>query len=283
MGIKYFAGISGGGAGLLIIRAMISSKSLASANCKQGNGFATGPQSYGQYKALFWDVAGDSDGKTKINLIAEAGVDASNFFPEVGDADDRDLGTGPIAIPDSQNVKELYLISHDGQRRLLLRRNKTQVRGDDGEFHDRETIQILKLRGFDAGNQHNFLLDNPTTYDGEIDTRACDYGEGFVCGEEATDFLPNYPGYKLAKDENDGWVNLFDEQVSIVNRNIELSPSKNPDYARAEESFQINPFIKMSITTQLAPHKWSRKLGNMLKDYSYSLQSSFDTRGFYLK
>lgn len=44
------------------------------------------------------------------------------------------------------------------------------------------TIQILKLRGFDAGKEHKFDAENDSeVYDGKIDTWACDYGQQFIC------------------------------------------------------------------------------------------------------
>ena len=100
--------------------------------------------------------------------------DPTNYFPEVGDSDDRDLGIGPVAIP--ENPQEIYLISHDGQRRVFLRINETE---------NWRTIQILRLRGFDAGSDHTFNSEDPKTYDGEIDTWACDYGQGFNCNGTA--------------------------------------------------------------------------------------------------
>jgi hypothetical protein len=47
-----------------------------------------------------------------------------------------------------------------------------------GDSEKRYTLQILKLRGFDAGNKHNFDTSNSSgVYDGKIDTRACDYAQ----------------------------------------------------------------------------------------------------------
>ncbi|MEI6672857.1 MAG: hypothetical protein WCL02_06075 [bacterium] len=44
------------------------------------------------------------------------------------------------------------------------------------------TLQILKLKGFDAGSNHNFDINTSSgVYDGKIDTRACDYAQGFIC------------------------------------------------------------------------------------------------------
>lgn len=245
--------------------------------CQNNTNIEKGKQGYGQYKALFWDVGGDTDGKTKINALQWT-ADNENFNA-IGDADDRDLGTGPIALRDAKNVKELYLISHDGQRRLFLRLFRTTKNG-----YPLSTIQILRLRGFDAGSQHTFKIgEDSKTYDGEIDTRACDYGAWFICQPRIPVSRDLYPGYTIPQNKDDGWVNLLDENISIANWNIEISPVKNPEYARAENDMQINPFIKISLSTNLSPHLWNKKLGGMLSGYTYSIQSSFDTRWFYLK
>lgn len=128
--------------------------------------------SYGQYKAMFWNMGKDTDGQGKFNLINEQ---RDERFTNVGDADDKDLGKGPVAFSDL-HPKELYLISHDGTRRLFLRRKKVCKDSSNPETCS-YTIQMLKLRGFDAGSKHKFEAADSKTYDGEIDTWACDAGE----------------------------------------------------------------------------------------------------------
>ena len=72
---------------------------------------------------------------------------------------------GPNAIDDATNAKELYLISQDGRSRILIRRALLESgdRNKNGTIEDTEklyTLQILKLRGFDAGDNHNFDITN---------------------------------------------------------------------------------------------------------------------------
>ncbi len=92
---------------------------------------------------------------------------------------------GPTAIEDTRDVQELYLISQDGNSRILIRRaliesgdrNHDGIPGS-GDSEKRYTLQILKLKGFDAGNNHNFNTNTSSgVYDGKIDTRACDYAQ----------------------------------------------------------------------------------------------------------
>jgi len=129
-------------------------------------------QSFGQYKQQFRDVKND------VDFVTGA----------VGDDDDYNVGLWPQAILDATGVKELYLISQDNTRRIFLRRtlvesgnwNWTGWTSWDTEFF--YTIQILKLRWFDAGSNHDFDPNNSSgVYDGVIDTRACDYAQGFEC------------------------------------------------------------------------------------------------------
>jgi hypothetical protein len=108
----------------------------------------------------------------------------------IGDTDDEDLGSGSKAIVNATTgIQELYLISHDGKSRLFFRRNLAMTGDFDGDNVANSTgeklyvIQILRLRGFDAGTKHNFNLtsgaENPGLYDGQIDTWACDASQGF--------------------------------------------------------------------------------------------------------
>ena len=235
------------------------------------------PVSYGQYKARFRNFWWDTDGQWRLNHVSNTNIPN---YPEVGDADDRDLWTWPEAFLDP-HPKELYLISHDGTRRLFLRRKEIICK--EGSNQEKcFTIQMLKLRGFDAGSEHKFYAKDSKTYDGEIDTWACDAEEGFICnGNDISTDL--YLNYKLPRDVNDGWVNLFDKAISIEKWYITLTPNKNPDYAWQEKNAQINPYIKMVMTTKLNVSALPAIVKNMLKDYTFTLQTSFDTKSFYTR
>ncbi len=125
------------------------------------------PQSFGEYRQQFIDVKDNADESPST----------------IGDDDDTDLGKGPVAIPDNENIPELYLISKDKKSRLFLRRKLVQEVDSDGngtfDPYDRlYIVQMLQLRGFDAGVKHTFDATDPENqhmYDGQIDARACDY------------------------------------------------------------------------------------------------------------
>lgn len=82
------------------------------------------------------------------------------------------------------------MISHDKTRRLFLRRTLKEYKDRNGVVSTGYTIQILKLRGFDAGRKHAFKAEEDLeVYDGRVDTWACDYGQKFSC---KGDDIPNY-------------------------------------------------------------------------------------------
>jgi hypothetical protein len=145
-------------------------------------------------------------------------------------------------------------------------------------------LQMLKLRGFDAWDHHTF---NPNTssgvYDGNIDTRACDYAQGFLCNWSGID-ATLYSGYRLPLNTDDGRVNLFDQNLTVSDRNLVVSPTKNPDYALAQPEVQINPYFTISLTNKLYGKIRQKKLWlPSLDDFQLSLQTSFSTKSFYTK
>lgn len=115
--------------------------------------FSNGRQSFLQYAALFYDI------KNIQNT-----------------ADDEDLGRGPVAITGADQAQELYLISQDGKSRLYFRRKLLEI--DEATGEKKYGLQMLRLKGFDAGIQHNFdnleATENEGVFDGQIDTWACD-------------------------------------------------------------------------------------------------------------
>lgn len=136
-----------------------------------GGGCIVAPsyQSYGEYRQQFVNVKDNADETPS----------------PIGDDDDTDLGRGPTAISDNENVQELYLISKDKKSRLFLRRkfveeNDQNADGIISPYERLYVIQMLQLRGFDAGTKHSFNAadpDNQYMYDGQTDTRACDYAK----------------------------------------------------------------------------------------------------------
>jgi hypothetical protein len=69
-----------------------------------------------------------------------------------------------------------------------------------------------------------------------------------------------YTGYALPADANDGRVNLFGQDTTVSNRNLVVSPTKNPDYALAQPEVQVNPYFTISLTNKLYGKVRQRKL-----------------------
>ena len=235
--------------------------------CPQGS-----YQSFGEYRLQFIDVKKDVD----------------NDPSALGDEDDTDNMRWPIAVGNTTWVQELYLISPDQTKRVLIRRILVESYDRDGDgvisgdTERRYTLQILKLKWFDAGSHHDFSVENGSgVFDGIIDTWACDAGEHFVCDWASLDSL--YNGYNLPTDSWDGWTNLLDDNLTVTDWNIRIFPSKDPSYALAENEVQINPFFVISLETKLYGKIRYKRLGASINNFLFSLQTTFSTKGFYTK
>lgn len=239
------------------------------------NDFATIPdalyyQSYGQYAQHFVDVQDDVD-----------------FVPGVvWDDDDISLWHGPQAIL-SGATQELYLISQDETQRTYIRR-KLVDQGDrnrDGTTgnvlaDNRYTLQILKLRWFDAGHTHDFDAGESTTVDGQIDTRACDASQWFVC--QWASIGSAFADYRLPLDTDDGWADLLTQDVSVRDRHIIISPLRDPDLAFARDTDQINPHLTIVMTLWLVGKNWHGRVPpETLEAYTITIQTSLASKYFY--
>lgn len=207
-------------------------------------------QSFGQYRTLFRDVKNDPD---------------ENGFAK-GDDDDEDIGIWPKAIADSDKVQELYLISADGQQRLFFRK-KSKGSGS-------ALLQVLGLKGFDAGKNHDFDPSQWGVYDGQIDTRACDSSQGYFCRGVSLWWL--YQWYNLPIDGDDGRVNLMEEDLKVNTRSLLISPALSPVLSRTSTEDQISSFITMSLEISLDSNKRMNILWrNRLKKASLWIQTTF--------
>lgn len=222
-------------------------------------------QSYGQYAALFTDVKDDVD-----YVVWSA-----------GDDDDLDIGNNvdAIAVSATWTVQELYLISHDKQRRIFIRRHlqeKSDINGD-GIFSPSEklyTLQILQLKWFDAGESHNFSTSSLGVYDGHIDTWACDYSAGFECSGNSISWA--FSNYRLPSNNNDGWKDLLWTDITVTKREIEINPLKDPLLAWDNPTSQQNPYIKLSLATQLYAKNRKQKLTlEQMNTYILPIQTMF--------
>jgi len=198
-------------------------------------------------------------------------------------------------------VKELYLISQDWEQRIFLRR-KLQWSGDwngSGWIWDVPndlfyTVQILKLRWFDAGHNHDFDISNSTwVYDWRIDTRACDFAAWFVCWDSNWDGVVDgwdtftsistlYDWYVMPLNSADWWVDLFDQNVTVRDRNLKISPDASHVLSRNSDEKQINPHVSLLLENVLYGWVWQRKIWvSSLEAFDITIQTTFDIKSFY--
>jgi hypothetical protein len=234
--------------------------------------FSPGFQSFGEYRWQFWDMNDNADSATGV----------------LNDGDDVNYGKWPDGILNATWVKELYLISQDNSRRIFLRRALVESwdwNWTGGISWDNElwyTIQILKLRWFDAWSNHNFdVTTSNWVYDWAIDTWVCDYAQWFICNWS---WIGNvYSWYRLPLNQNDWWVNLFEKNITISDRNISIYPTKYSEYAWAEDAMQLNPYFVLAIQSKLYWEIWQKRLYETMADFQFSLQTMFNIKNFYTK
>jgi hypothetical protein len=221
-----------------------------------------GPQSFGQYAEHFRDRWDDISGDGNV----------------IWDDDDEDLGKGPVAILDPDSVPELYLISQDNTQRLFIRRSLVETGDDDQK---RYTLQILRLQWLDAWSNHDFSPWDTTVYDGQIDTRACDAAQWFFCSGQ--DVWGAYSWFRLPSNVDDGRVDLLDERITLLDRKLQIYPTSNPDYGRADTTIQIQPYIRIFLQTALYPPAWPSVLESDLMEFSFPIQTTFNIRTWYTR
>ncbi len=221
-------------------------------------------QSYGQYKSLFMDVKDD------VDLVPGA----------YKDDDDLDRWNGPDAIHNATGVQELYLVSHDGNYRLYIRKklieqwdwNKNGTTGDvDSE--KLYALQMLQLRWLDAWDNHDFTIASSSgVYDGKIDTWACDYAAWFICA--GSNIWGAYTGYRLPATIDDGRVTLTPTDITLSDWNIIISPIKDSYFTWADTSSQLSPYFQIQFTAKLYGKVRSSKIPwTQMNLYSLRLQT----------
>lgn len=210
-------------------------------------------QSFGQYAALFTDVK---------NVTRKD--DDEELWRIFGDI------TG--AIVDANNIQELYLISHDWKKRLFFRRRLVTQEWGSAQYK----IQILRLRWFDAWQTHSFDEIWEWSYDRQIDTWACDTSMWFEWSWP--DVWWAYSGYHLPSDVDDCRVDLTYGNTNVSTRNLVVSPINDPDLYWADDSHQINPYIKMLIVNSVYSPLNS---GSSITEFKIPIETTINTKSFY--
>ena len=234
-------------------------------------GTIDGKQSYWQYATFFTDVWRDTTGDRDGNIV--------------WDGDDYNVWyalNGVNAIEDPNHIQEIYLISHDGKRRLYFRRNLYAQSCTSDKCYYQYKIEMLRLRWFDAGIKHNFEVwsGNVWLYDWKIDTWACDTWMWFEWKWDSIWWA--YPEYHLPKDVDDCRIPLTYWSTSVSARNIGISPTTDSDLSWNDETRQINAYMKIfTVNWVYLPYYTTGSISSSIGDFSVPLETAINMKDFY--
>ena len=70
--------------------------------------------------------------------------------------------------------------------------------------------------------------------------------------------------------------------VSVADWNIQIFPTKDPEYAWGESQYQVNPYIKLYIKSTVYGQNWANRIGvKNLDDVTFDLQTTFNIKSNY--
>ncbi len=245
------------------------SGSLNSAAAASAGGASATAQRYGEYRLQHIDYNGDADNKP----------DEDGNGSPVGDADDKDLGSGPQVFDaasafSSGGWRELYLVrTFPRFERTYLRYSVKRDPYLSGAAWPCDlatgsgagclgNIQILKMVGKDLGDNHLGTLTGAA--DGQIDTWACD---------SAFDCRLKVGAESLPSGADGEWVDLFPEYVNV--KSVAFYPWPNKDFRYAWEDApdkMANPFVRLRVTMGL-----SGKQRYLVKKFAGDQDSTYAT------
>lgn len=155
----------------------------------------------------------------------------------------------PVAISPNTWLEYLYLINYDNTERYYFRRfHKEGDLSNTWKNSNLYTIQMLRLKWLDAWQNHNF--NSWWAYDWFIDTRVCDSDQWFECHWAAV-YLDDGKTYNIPADENDWWVDITIDIVTVSNFRVDVYPIEDPYLAINQDEFLVSPYIKLSFTLNM--------------------------------
>ena len=157
----------------------------------------------------------------------------------------------PIAVNPNTWLNYLFLISHDGSERYYFRvyfETWVDLNGDWSLISTKNEwlyrAQMLKLKWYDAWKAHNF--SSRWAYDWFIDTWVCDRSQWFSCsGYEVVTW------YNLPLNDNDWWVNITSDNVTVSDIKIDIFPTQDPYLLSWDDVEYIDPYAKISFTMNM--------------------------------
>ena len=154
----------------------------------------------------------------------------------------------PVAISPNTWLEYLYLINYDNTERYYFRRyHKAWDLSDTWINSNLYTVQMLRLKWLDAWINHDF--NSWWAYDWFIDTRVCDIDQWFECSW--TKVSVDGKEYVMPVDENDWWVDVTNDAVTVNNFRADIYPEKDTYLAVKEENYLYSPYVKLSFTLNM--------------------------------
>ena len=171
----------------------------------------------------------------------------------------------PIAISPNTWRDYLFLISPEWDERYYFRRVFKTWDNSTWKNNNLYTIQMLKLKWFDAWTWHDF--NSWWAYDWFIDTWACDFSQWFSCyWWEVT------RGFDIPWSWDDWWVDITTDRVTVNDFRVDIYPPKDPYLVGNETWYVEDPYIKISLTMNVYGKATNDEL---TLSTTYSLKNSY--------
>lgn len=89
----------------------------------------------------------------------------------------------------------------------------------------------------------------------------------------------------MPADADDGRVDLLDNRITVAEWSLQIFPTADANYARANPDVQLNPYIRIFMNVKLYAGYWQSRLGvdRDISDFSFPIQTTFNIKTWYTK
>lgn len=89
----------------------------------------------------------------------------------------------------------------------------------------------------------------------------------------------------MPADADDGRVDLLDNRITVAEWSLQIFPTADANYARANPDMQLNPYIRIFMNVKLYAGYWQSRLGvdRNIADFSFPIQTTFNIKTWYTK